>query len=68
MRDPLCESGEAEMFKGLIHLSLFGLAVTCTSYNAMAWGQRRQWHLAQNVLVYGALAAYEAAQIRRHLS
>lgn len=67
MSDSLLDRGEAEIFKGLIHLGLFGLGVTCMAYNLMAWGQRRERHLAKNVLVYGSLAAYEAVQIERHL-
>ncbi len=67
MRDPLLDGGEAEIFKGLIHLGLFGLGVTCAAYNLMAWAQRRETHLLKNVIVYGALVLYEGAQIRRHL-
>jgi len=67
MKDPLCEGGEAEIFKGFIHLGLFGLGVTCAAYNAMAWSQRRENHLLKNVIVYGALAWYEGVQISRHL-
>lgn len=40
--------------------------VTCLAYNSMAWGQRRERHLAVNVLVYGLIAAYEVDQMVRH--
>ena len=67
MTDPLCEAHEAEIFKGLVHLALFGLAVTCANYNTMAFVQRRERHLAVNVGVYWALVWWEGKQISRHL-
>lgn len=66
MDDCLLNAGEAEKFKAAVHLGIFGLAVTCCSYNLMAWGQRRQRHLLSNTLVYAGLSVYEAVQMNRH--
>ena len=60
--------GESEGFKAGVHLGLFGFALACGLYNLMAWGERRSPHLLSNVMVYGAVTAYELAQIQRHLS
>ena len=65
--DVLCESGEAEEFKLLVHLGVFGLAVACAAYNGMAFGQRRTRHLFVNALVYLGIAACEKRQMQRHL-
>lgn len=59
--------GEAELFKGSIHLGMFGLAVTCLAYNAMAYSLRKQQHLLTNAVVYAGLSWFEARQIQRHL-
>lgn len=64
--DRLLERGGAESFKCGVHLALFGLAVACLGYNAMAWSQRRQSHLGRNIVIYTALAAYEAVQTLHH--
>lgn len=61
------QPGEAEPFKAGVHLGLFGLAVACVGYNLMAWTERRERHLLQNVAVYGALTLYEYQQIRSHV-
>lgn len=67
--DRLANEGEAELFKGGVHLTLFGFAMMCLAYNAMAFSQRRHdWRLAMNAAVYGALVAFEVQQIQRHLS
>ena len=66
MADEFLERGCGEGFKCGVHLALFGLAVTAGLYNAMAWQQRRKAHLARNVAIYGALAAYEAVQTVHH--
>lgn len=63
----LTNEGESERFKGLIHLCMFGLAVTCTGYNLMASCSRRDTHLAVNAVVYAGLSWFEARQILRHL-
>lgn len=65
--DVLLMPGTAEVFKGGVHLCLFGLIVMAAGYSAMAWGQRRERHLAVNVGVYAALAIFEFKQLARHL-
>lgn len=62
----LVERGTAEGFKCGVHLALFGLAVAALGYNAMAWSERRQFHLARNVVVYASFAAYEAVMTMHH--
>jgi hypothetical protein len=65
--DRLLIAGEAEVFKGGIHLCLFGLVAMCLGYNAMAFSQRRERRLAVNVLVYAGVAVFELRQILQHL-
>jgi hypothetical protein len=65
--DQLLVAGEAEIFKGAVHLCLFGLAATCLCYGGMAFSQRREKHLAQNVIIYAVLTWFEFRQIQRHL-
>ncbi len=50
----------------MVHLGLFGLAVTCGLYNAASWLGRREKHLAVNTVIYTSLVAWEVDQIRRH--
>jgi hypothetical protein len=59
--------GCGERVKSDVHVALCGLALVCTAYNLIAWGCRRERHLAWNVAVYGAVAAFEVVQIQRHL-
>jgi hypothetical protein len=66
MSDPLLNHGDAEEFKAAIHLGVFGLAIACLGYNAMAYGQRRQNHLLSNCVAYAGLAAFEVYQMNRH--
>lgn len=65
--DALLTHGEAELFKGGVHLCLFGLTAMCFGYNLMALSQRHERHLAANVAIYGALSWFEFRQIIRHL-
>jgi hypothetical protein len=67
MNDPLINAGTADGFKAGVHLGLFGLAVTCLAYNAMAYIQRKEGHLLRNGLVYAALSVYEVIQIEAHM-
>jgi hypothetical protein len=64
--DPLVACGTGEGFKAGVHLGVFGLAVMCLGYNALAFSERRERHLAANVGVYAALAWFELRQIVRH--
>ena len=66
MPDPLLTAGHADRFKAGVHLGLFGLAIACLGYNAMAYGQRRERHLLTNTVLYGVLALYEVHQMNEH--
>lgn len=63
----ITRAGESENFKGGVHLALFGLAVAAGLYNLAALQARPSGRLAANVLIYGALAWHEGAQVTRHL-
>jgi hypothetical protein len=67
MSDPLFNHGNAEQFKGFIHLGIFALASMCLGYNALAYGQRGERRLLTNTGVYALLLLYESTQIQRHL-
>lgn len=60
----LAEHGEA--VKGFVHLGIHALAASATLYNAAAWSERREPHLAVNVLVYSSLSIYKALQVWKH--
>lgn len=64
----LLASGKAEAYKGSVHLGLFGLATICLAYNAGAAVVRPQARLLVNVALYGALALFEATQVKSHWS
>ena len=68
MSDPLLTPDHAEAYKALIHVGLFGFLTMVLGYNAMAWTQRRERHLAVNTVVYAAGVAFELVQIKRHIS
>jgi hypothetical protein len=62
----ILESGSREGFKAGVHglaLSLVGLM---GAYNAAAWLQRRQPHLAFNTIVYAALVFFEYQHVCHH--
>ena len=59
-------SGESEDVKLAYHATLGALAVGALVYNAAAFTQRKQPHLAMNVLLYGTLAVLEARKVRHH--
>lgn len=60
------DAGSSEATKGAVHGAVAALVMLCGAYNALAWIRRRQPHLALNVLVYGALLAFEVYQVKRH--
>jgi hypothetical protein len=66
MTDPLLRSGSGEEFKAAVHLGVFGLAIACLGYNALAYSQRKERHLLSNVVAYTGLAAFEVYQMDRH--
>ena len=60
------DSGEQEALKGAVHGALLVLSVTCAAYNFIAWRQRQERHLCNNVVLYGALCGIEVLQVVRH--
>lgn len=59
-------SGEHEPVKGVVHGMMLGLALTCTTYNTIAWIRRKDTHLCWNMIIYGSLSLFEALQVKRH--
>jgi hypothetical protein len=66
MRLSILDSGSRETLKGAVHGVTLCLAVLMWAYNAAAWLQRRQRHLAVNVLVYTALVLFEREHVKHH--
>lgn len=64
----ILESGSRETLKGAIHGVALGLSALMWAYNAAAWLQRRERHLAVNSLIYTALIAFECQHVRHHLA
>jgi hypothetical protein len=61
-------SGSSETLKTGVHATALGLMVVMGAYNAAAWVQRRQPHLAINAVLYAALAAWEQKHVAHHLA
>lgn len=55
-----------EVYKGSVHLTLFGLLVVCAAYNLGALMVRPTARLVGQTLLYGGLAVHEARQVRGH--
>jgi hypothetical protein len=62
----LLYSGCFERTKAGVHVGLGAFAAVCFAYNVSAFILRKEKHLARNAVVYGALVALEAVQVRRH--
>jgi hypothetical protein len=62
-----CRSGQQEEVKGAVHAVAGLLALVMATYNAAAWCYRRQSHLGLNVIIYGAVVAWEIKQTVHHL-
>ena len=61
-------SGSSEVLKTGVHATALGLIVVMGAYNAAAWLQRRQPHLAINAVLYAALAVWEHQHVAHHLA
>ncbi len=60
---------ESDTFEGLklgVHGATLGLVTLMCLYNAAAWLQRRQRHLAVNALTYGAAIVLEQQHVAHH--
>lgn len=55
----LFEAGSCEPLKLGVHRAIQGLAAIALAYNVIAFARRRETHLAVNVVLYGALVAFE---------
>ena len=68
MQFNVLNSGSAEAVKTGVHVTALGLMALMGAYNAAAWLQRRQPHLAINAVLYAALAAWEQQHVAHHLA
>ena len=60
--------GNCEKLKLGVHATALGLAALCGLYNAMAWLNRREQHLALNAVMYAALVAIEQRHVAHHIA
>lgn len=67
-RMKVLQSGNSEPLKAAVHGLALGTAALCGAYNLAAWLVRRQKHLAINVVLYGAVVAWEFTHVRHHLA
>lgn len=59
-------AGTHEPVKRSVHATLGAMAIVCLGYNVLAWGARREGHLAINVGLYTALVWWEHRAVRSH--
>jgi hypothetical protein len=64
---PILNCGSCEPLKAAVHAAAFGLSALMTLYNAAAWLQRRERHLAINAVIYGLATIWEREHIVHHL-
>jgi hypothetical protein len=64
---PILNQGSCEPFKAVVHGTALGLFALMGLYNAAAWINRRDSHLAVNAIVYGTLVAWERRLVAHHL-
>jgi hypothetical protein len=64
---PILSKGECEPFKACVHGAALGLCALMGLYNAAAWINRRERHLAINAIVYGLAVAFEQRHVAHHL-
>ena len=60
------DSGTFEGVKAGVHGAALGLAAVMCLYNAAAWLQRRERHLAINAIVYGSAIILEREHFLHH--
>lgn len=66
MQLSILESGSREVGKAAVHGMALSLALVMGAYNAAAWLQRRQRHLAFNAGIYAALVFFEYQHVCHH--
>ena len=64
---PILNRGNCEPFKAAVHGLSLGLVTLMGLYNAAAWIQRRERHLAVNAVLYGFAIAWEHRLVGHHL-
>lgn len=62
----LTSKGQHEVLKATMHGMMMTLAALFTAYNIVAYHRRGEYHLARNVIIYGALTALETLQVSSH--
>jgi hypothetical protein len=65
---PILYPGSCEPLKAVVHAAALGLAGLMGAYNAAAWLQRRQSHLALNAIIYFAAVCFEQRHVAHHLT
>jgi hypothetical protein len=60
--------GNCEPLKLGVHGLVLGLAAVCGLYNAAAWLNRREQHLAFNTVLYAVLIAFEQQHVSHHIA
>jgi hypothetical protein len=65
---PILKSGSCEPFKAGIHGAALGLVAIMGAYNAAAWLNRRERHLAVNALLYGLATFWEQRHVAHHIA
>jgi hypothetical protein len=64
---PILKHGSCEPFKAVVHGASLGLFALMAVYNAAAWINRRERHLAVNAVIYTLGVAWEHRLVTRHL-
>ena len=64
---PILKQGACEPFKAAVHGASLGLFALMGLYNAAAWINRRERHLAVNAVLYCLGAAWETRLVAHHL-
>jgi hypothetical protein len=63
----ILKQGSCEPFKAIVHGAALGLFALMGLYNAAAWINRRERHLAVNAVIYGLGVAWERRMVAHHL-
>ena len=64
---PILKKGTCEPLKAVVHGTSLGLFAIMGLYNAAAWINRRERHLAVNAVIYAFGAAWERHLVAHHL-
>lgn len=64
---PILQKGSCEPFKAAVHGTSLGLFAIMGLYNAAAWINRRERHLAVNAVIYALGVAWERRLVAQHI-